>query len=612
MFLLLAFVSAVIGALPLFLRGKRNHAAVLAAIYAVIGFVSFYTMIPSLAWPMFGVVGFSTLTWLLISAIVDGNSERSYEFEFTWSWWFPVAGAIIYLVIGISSWGAFRSSDYYRLIGDVENREWTQDVQPKDPRHVRLVPTELAYYLATKQLGEAPGAIGSQFSVAESALTLQQYQGELWYIAPLEFRGFTSWTAADVAPGFVMVHGEDPNRPAIVKTGYQFQYMESSYFGDNVRRHLWRNGYANKVLSDWTFEIDEDGNPFWVVTASEPTIAWDGMKVLGVVVVDPATGDHEFHPVGSVPKWIDRVYPEHFVSSYIAYWGKFAKGWWNSFWAKHDIVEPETPNIIYGADGEPYWVTGITSTNLADKSMVGVVYTHTRTGKSVRYHAIGGTDEAVVELVNNKVAYKKLHGAQPVLYNIYGKMTAIVPLLGESHTFQGVAFVDVRDMRVVDGHDQEDAARQYQEMLAVSAQQLPPDKTHDSVEKVFAVDRIAAASENNTTVYYFYVASERHIFTGTRKISSDFVVTQAGDRVKVRYVNSGEDVMPVLSFDNLDIVVEKTMVQDELQERVEKRTESVNLSAEGKTARAKLEQLSDEEILRLLKQQSQNESSPPQ
>lgn len=598
MFLLIAFLSALVGALPLFLRGKVGAAIWAACGYGVVNTVLFYVSCPSLAYPIFGGVGFMTLIWLFVSAGIDGSGD--YGFELTTSAWAPIVLLAAFILVLAGSCSMFRSDDYYRLIGDVEKREWTKDVQPKDPRHVRLVPEKLAYYLATKQLGEAGGAIGSQFSVSENSLTLQEFHGELWYVAPLEFKGFSVWTSADVTPGFVMVHGEDPNRPAIVKTGHQFRFMESAYFGDNAERHLWKDGYWNKVLSDWTFEINEEGKPFWVVTVSKPTIGWGGSKVLGVVVMDPTSGEHTFYAVGSVPKWIDRVYPSHIVSNYISNWGRFASGWWNSFWGKKDIMKPEEPNIIYGADGDPYWVTGLTSTNIKDNSMVGLMYTNSRTGKSVRYHAVGGTDEAVIELVNNKVAYQKLSGAAPVLYNIYGEMTSIVPLLGESHTFQGVAFVDVRNMRLVVGKDQEDAARQYQELLATSGQQLAPEKSRDSVEKEFQIDRISAASENGTTVYYLYVAKERHIFTGTRKVSSELVVTQPGDHVRVRYVNSGEGVMPILSLKNLDILIEQTDVQRQLAERVESRKDEVSLSEEGRSARGRLEEMTDEEIGRLL------------
>ena len=165
--------------------------------------------------------------------------------------------------------------------------------------------------------------------------------------------------------------------------------------------------------------------------------------------------------------------PQGLVKGYVYYYTQFVHGWWNSCWGHKDVMETEEPEIAYGSDGEPYWVTGIaTPAGSADQnkhsSLTGLMYTDARTEKSILYRVQGGTAEAVVDLVNNRVSYRKLHGCLAQCYNIYGVMTAIVPLLGESHSFQGVAFVDVANMQVAEGDDEESALLKYQQLLTTS------------------------------------------------------------------------------------------------------------------------------------------------
>lgn len=594
---IIAIITLVLGFMPLlFTHPRRAAMSAACSFFPLWGF--YYLVLPSMAWPLGGVVGLMVFIGWIASPLINTFADDEPS---QWSWWVPRVGALAYVASVIICSGMMRSGDYRSLIGDVEKREWTQNVQPKDPRHVRLVPHELAYYLATKQLGEVPGAIGSQFQVETDTLTLQMIHGELWYVAPLNYKGYRAWTSAEASPGYVMVHGEDPKRPVIVKTGLKMKYLPSAFLGDNLERLLWKK-YGNRyALADFTFEIDESGKPWWTITAYQPTIVWGGKKARGVIVVDPVDGDDVFYKIGEVPQWIDRAIPGKFVERYVWYYGEYVKGWVNSWWGHDGIFKPEEPKIAYGSDGEPYWVTSITSANENDKAMIGLVYTDVRTGKSVMYHASGGTEEAVVELVNNKVSYRKLHGCSSQLYNVYGVMTSVVPLLGESHSYQGVAFVDVANMQLAVGDDIESTLRQYQRMLATSGQQVALEKASDLKVVAGVVSRFAPEIRGGETMYYLYCEETPHVFTGGGDVSPKLRLTKVGDRVQIQFVDSQEDIVPIVGFDNPSIALTQTVSQAELKGRVAERQEEVRTVREAKTTRAELEQMSDQELKELMK-----------
>jgi hypothetical protein len=434
-------------------------------------------------------------------------------------------------------------------------------------------------------------------------MTLQMIRGELWYVAPLEFHDIFTWNSTKTSPGFVMVHGEDPNKQVIVKTGLQMRYTPGAYFGSNLERMLWYKGeYVSRDLRDFTFELDEDLKPYWVLTAYHPTIGWDAHVVDGVVIVDPVSGDSKLYKVGETPAWVDRVFPQEIVKNYLEWNGLYIHGWWNqAFGGNTDTYKPETPLIIYGSDGLPYWVVAVTSNSGKDDSMIGLVYTCSRTGKSVRYHAVGGTEEAIVNLVNSKVSYQKLHGSGPVLYNIYGTMTSIVPILGENHSFQGVVFVDVANNRLGEpGNTVETAFMNYQKILTTGGQQISPEKMSDLTTITVKADRVVALTKGNEVTFYIYVEGHSHVFTATVELSpAKLPVTRDGDTLVLKFVDAPGDRVMLVGFDNLSVQLTPSPNQVDVRSRTEERRDQEQKKKDAAAILDKLSKMPEEDLLKL-------------
>ncbi len=59
-------------------------------------------------------------------------------------------------------------------------------------------------------------------------------------------------------------------------------------------------------MFETVFEIDDDGNPYWVA----PTIAyrigwWNGKDIDSAVLVNAETGESKWYAKADVPQWID-------------------------------------------------------------------------------------------------------------------------------------------------------------------------------------------------------------------------------------------------------------------------------------------------------------------
>ena len=615
MYIALAIIVACLGVIPLLVYRRFTTAIVVGLVGSVASFLIIYLSTPSLAWPFWGAIGFLVfIHWLASAIVIVAMDDEVLGFAF------PAAFALIFMSSCFARESGIVNADKYaNLIGKVEPRVWTQDVQPKDPRHIRMSSAENAAQLSRQALGQA-GSIGSQFEIDESRMTLQKVNDKFWWIVPLDFTEWATWRATKHVPAYIRVSAEDPTSSGeIVKIpeDEQFRYTPGAYWSYNLGRHLWSEGYYNSVLTEDSLEIDESGKAWWVVTVYHPTIFSDGYQVDGAVVVDPVSGTHEFHPIDQIPDWIERVIPASFVKSYIAYKGIYHLGWWNAYGftgAGEDLTKPETPNLIYGADGGLYWATGITSNNDNDTALIGLYYTNSRTLKTVFYKAQGSTDEAILAAVDkdDKIQLRHLHGVDPQLYNIQGTMTSIVPLLNEKHLFQGVAFVDVANIQIMGtGDDQFDALRNYQKVLPLSGHQVAPDLTPDTERVQGTVDRRAEVVQGGEVIIYLHIRGMPHLFTGSPKLSVELPMTKEGDEVVIEYFASGESVEPMNLFDNLSLQLEATKAEQEVEKAAKELKSGANERKEADTARENLKNMTDEEILRLREEIRKKNSDKP-
>lgn len=547
LFAILAGIGvSVLGFLPLILRHPLRG-AIWGAVSAVFWTFIFYKNMPSLAYPLLGWVGGAFTINLILGAISGGRAAQNSYSDSIWNWVIPVAPAVIsvLLLIIMTTSGAscFRAADYAGMIGKVSERNWEEDMQPIDPKRIALVPYETAVFLADKELGEAEGgALGSQYHLDKDYMTLQRVNHHLWWVVPLDFQGYFVWLKSEGTPGYVMVDAENPRAKPKLVLGHQFKYTPGAYFGNGLKRHLWAHGYANKVLTDFSFEVDEEGKPWWVVTVYKPTIAYSGPKVLGVAIVNPETGDIQFQKLGQVAEWVDRVIPSWIVTEYINDWGTLWNGWVNSWMAKVNLRKvADGPGadtwIVYGSDGEPYWFTGITSASSSDDALVGALYTNARTGEIHYYKMAGQSEGKIADIIHNKVKFQNLYPSRLYMFNVGGRVVWFSTLIGEAGTFNGVALVDSETSELFVGTDEATAFRLF---LAKNWQvdaRIDPSAEDEKETVTAKVIRIGCPVIEGQTVCYLMLSSGQTL-TGGGAAVPRLSLTREGDEITVTFVKN--------------------------------------------------------------------------
>lgn len=329
----------------------------------LVGWFLFYFGMPALLWP----------NWLLIFGLFGLLNSLSMVSGYNVC---RASGAVSGILGGVLLLLACGGGIAPHTIGTTELRDIprvkTSDklIEAIDVKHIRLVPQESAEWLGHQTIGQGNLNLGSLFQLG--GYVIQRVNGVLYWVAPLEYRGFFQWVRADCSPGFVMVNVEDPSEPARLVLNHKMKYMTSGYFGDNIDRYLYFNGYAGYRRTEISFEVDDNLKPYRVVSLTVPTVGFTGDKVTGVVLVDPETGEMKHYNVKETPNWVDRVVPEKLTKNYNIWWGEYVHGFWNTQFSNRDMHTVTSVEgiqnifLVYGDDEHPKWFAGHTSPSSKD------------------------------------------------------------------------------------------------------------------------------------------------------------------------------------------------------------------------------------------------------
>lgn len=471
------------------------------------------------------------------------------------------AGFFVFFIITyfVSTASLLHSDQYKKVIGEIKTSEFAKDVTVVDPNQVRIVDQAMAKKLGDKRLGQDPG-LGSRVELGE--FNIQQVAGKLYWVAPLLHNGFFRWWnfGDEGTNGYVQVSATNPDDVKLVQdvNGKKIKlvYQPNAFFGQDLERHIYMNGYASKGLTDFSFETDDEGNPWWVVTVYERKVGFSGENAVGVVIVHPGNGELKFFDIASAPKWVDRIQPEDFISDQITWWGEYVDGFWNAVFAKKDVLQPSAKQLrlVFGEDGKSYWYSGITSTG-KDSSNVGFLLVNTRTKETFRYAISGATEAAAESSAEGMVQQFKYKASNFIPYNVAGNVTYIGALKDAEGLIKGVAAVNMENYGIGGwGKNVNEAIRSYKQNLATRNNVNSIGKTADKKIASGIVTRFASDTKNGNTSYFFVIEGfDGYIFTANSDMSEKIPLTKIGDKVEIKFTFSGNFLVDADGFNNQSI-----------------------------------------------------------
>ncbi|OHX64162.1 hypothetical protein [Flammeovirga pacifica] len=535
--------------------------ALIGGVTLLLTFIVLYFTLPTIAYGFNAWSMGLTCIITVILIIESGYSGKQITV-------FKTVGSIVVLLLLIYTFllpmittsAVIRSGAYRDLIGEVKmGKDFTEQVAPISTEEIRIVDQYTANRLGDKVLGSIP-SLGSQAYLGE--FSIQNVKGELFWVAPLLHSGFFKWNNnKDGTPGYVMVSASNERDVRLIQDvkgkPVRIKYQPGAYFGSDLSRHVYFNGYMTKGYTDFSFEIDDEGNPYWIITLYKREVGFSGENATGVIVVDVANGDIKEYSIEDAPKWIDRIQPEKFISRQLDDWGEFVHGYFN-FSNKNKLTTTKGISLVYGSDDRSYWYTGLTSVG-SDEGTVGFVLVDTRTKETVWYRQVGATEQAARSSAMGKVQEKGYVASFPITYNITGIPTYVMSLKDRAGLIKMIAMVSVEDYTIVGvGNNIKEALRSYKNSLNSKGNSISAGSYDESKAIEAQVKRIANDIRNGNTNYYIMLEGHPHkLFVGSSLISGELPITQAGDSVRVKYDENSTEIIDIVNFDNLNVDLKK-------------------------------------------------------
>ena len=454
---------------------------------------------------------------------------------------------VLYFAATVLSMPLFNYKAYRDQLGTPVVSEFTDTVQPLALDQLPIVDKSLVRELADKKVGENPG-LGSQ--VVLGIPVIQKVNGKLVWVVPLEHSGFFKWLKnMDGSAGYIVVSASDVSDVTLV-TDHKIKYQANAYILDDLNRHVRLfGGGLFKGLTDYSFELDDDGVPYWVITSYQNRWLFNLPEATGVLTVNATTGETTQYTIDTLPEWVDRVQPESFVMDQIQNQGTYVHGIFN--FSNQDKFRPSQGDIIIYNGARCYLFTGLTSVG-SDESAIGFILVDMVTKESNIYQMSGATETAAQSSAEGKVQQFGYRASFPMIINLDGQATYFMTLKDNAGLIKQYAFVSVSNYtNVGTGETIDSALRNYRQVQGTVNSNISAGQATTTVKGT--VLRIASETMENTITYKIILEEQKdHIFTVSYELSSELALTQPGDRVSMDYMEDPTGVCPALSFDNLE------------------------------------------------------------
>ena len=428
------------------------------------------------------------------------------------------------------------------VIEDTDDSNFISDIKEVNFDSLPLLDKDSSGRLGDRVMGQMPELV-SQFYVS-NLYTQINYNNEIIRVTPLEYNGLFKYisNSKDGVKGYITVNSTT-GESKLVKLEKGMKYLPSSYMLKDLDRHL-RFNYPTKIFGLKSFEIDNDGNPYWIT----PVLKYVGVElredVDGVIITDAITGKNKYYEVGEVPSWVDHVYNANIIISQVNDWGKYRDGYLNSIFGQKNVVATTDGYNYVVMDDDVYFYTGITSVS-SDESNLGFILTNMRT-KETRFYSVPGAEEySAMASAVGQVQQMRYTSTFPLLINLNNRPTYLVSLKDDAGLVKMYGFIDVVDYQKVVVTDSskgiEAAANNYLNNVSFEI------NINNLIEKVIKIKDINIANIDGNTYYYFTSDDDSKYYVSINVNKKLLPFVKVGDNLLIKIYNE-TDVTEIIEI----------------------------------------------------------------
>ena len=528
-------------------KGKLGKILVNLLVTAVVGFVYFYVTLPAInlqATEFYGFLFLICLVYMICTlvtsgfqdshVVMDGKEKVKQYFRFIKQQCLPVGIFMLLLVVvgvvgQIVSLPIFRAQDYRQLL-TVNSGEFAQDISQISFDEIPTLDRTSAEYLGDRQMGTLSDMV-SQFEYGGDSTQIN-YQGRPVRVAPVAYADLIKWLTnrGEGLPAYVLVDMVT-QEAQVVRLNEGMKYSFSEPLNRNIMRHL-RFQYPTFMFSTPRFEIDEDGQPWWIAPRVVKTIGlFGGTDIQGAVLCNAITGESQYYD--EVPSWVDNLYTPALIMQQYDYYGTLVNGFLNSIFGQKDVtVTTEGYNYI-AINDDVYVYTGVTSAN-SDQSNLGFLLSNQRTKETFFYDAPGATEEAAQASAEGLVQDLGYTATFPLLINVAGQPTYFIPLQDDTLLVKSYAMVNVAQYQLVaTGNTVSQCEQEYIRMLTDKGLTQEEEVPQTTVQGTVAEIRSAVLDGN--TYYYVRLEGQTVFYALSARDNQEAVILNVGDQVTIEH-----------------------------------------------------------------------------
>ncbi|WP_044600098.1 hypothetical protein [Candidatus Stoquefichus massiliensis] len=450
-----------------------------------------------------------------------------------------------YVFIGqLISSPIFHASSYQKQLDVDKEADFFADNEKVNYQSIPVVDKDSAERLGDRKMGEIVDYV-SQFEVDDEYGQIN-YKDKPFRVTTISYSDFIKWFTnhGEGLPAYIRVDMVT-QESEVVRLEEGMKYSHSDLFFRNINRHI-RLHYPTKMVETPTFEINDDGHPYWIAPTYTYKIGlFGGKDITGAILVDAIDGSSQYYDIDKVPTWVDRVYPSDLLLTQLENWGKYTNGYFNTIFSQKGVLKPTDGYNYIALNDDVYLYTGLTSVS-SDASNVGFALINMRTKES-KYYAISGAEEfSAMSSAEGKVQNLKYTATFPILINAGGQPTYFLSLKDSAGLVKKYAFVSVENYQIVSvGDSVAEAEKGYYQLLSDNGKVKVDFDTKTVTAKITAIQE---AVVNGNSQYYFELEGEKKTFIAPISLNSGLPLLKSGSEVTIEYVDDEASSQTVSSI----------------------------------------------------------------
>ncbi|CAM2956098.1 membrane protein [Streptococcus acidominimus] len=450
------------------------------------------------------------------------------KFSTFWKWLLlgTVGVFLAIFLLNVSQSRLFRAKSYANVIS-VKNASFEKDFPETDLSTLALLDRKSAKKIGDTYLGTIDKV--SQFGISDAYRQIT-IGNQPYRVSPLEYKSFWKWLSnrKEGIDYYVKVN-QTTGKAQLVRLDEGMHYSDSEFLFRDTKRHL-RLQFPTKIFGDPSFEVDDDGHPYYVATTFRPRFGLMSNDPNGAVLMDAITGKSQFYALEDIPKWVDRVYSAENVMMRVDDHYTYQDGFLNTLFSQTGIKATTDLYNYIAIDGDIYLYTGITSVT-ADSSNLGFILVNMRTRQVTNYKLASATEAAAQASAEGEVQEKKYQATAPTLVKLDDKAFYLVSLKDDAGLVKSYALVDAEDyQQVTVNNDMVALLSQFTDVDTDQLSQLGSGKKVIIISG--QVDALASQNISGTTVYYVSSNDIIYKIKASSKTLDDLPFLAVGDHFK--------------------------------------------------------------------------------